>query len=476
MRHVVSFFMLFLLMNIMMVAQEFTHSIIAENVQYMMLLDSHDRLWYSNGETIVMYDGAVQTFDIPVHKHANRLWEDTNGIIWGASPEGIIRYTNNTWQTYPFGDDVPKNAAPVMIFKDKSQRVYFFSETQPMYGPSKHVVCIWDNEKITCISDNLPDRINYVVDYKGGAVFGNKRRGESCGHYDGNYQLETEGEVYDFYNSWGGLFSSDATNLKNPEMFEKYQPIKKVSLQNDTLLFVTNNQAVCYFSSSNSFQEWDIPADFQDFTDRYLVYLFYQDEAFYLVHADKGVLEVKADAVMALNKNNKLAGNEVKWVFSDEHNHLVLLHPKKSSLLIDGQWRHFDKKAGYELNDLEVRNHFHLFGNEYIIGYNTSGLGKKNVLLTWDNNSWESIAFKLKYQYLQRVPPFVFQDMIWCKYHNGNTYKGLIYYNMEEFVEYPLGKKVKENMVQDVLFSENTLYVHSAMSKTGLLYKVVRKK
>lgn len=468
-------FLFVLCLSQISVAQEFSHSVIADDAHYMMLLDSRERLWYSNGEKIMMYNGKVQSFDIPVYKYANRLWEDGNGSIWGTSPDGIIRYADDEWKTFSYGADVPENAASVMIFKDNSERIYFFTETQPMYGAPKRAVCIWDNEKVTCITEDLPERINHVIDYKDGVVFGDKRHTKPCGHYNGSYQLVSDGAIYDFYNSWTGLFTSDATNLESPEMFEKYQTIKKAMLQNDTLLFVTDKKAVCYFNSSNSFQEWNIPADYQYFTDEYLFYLHYQNEAFYLVHADKGVLEVKSNAARVLNKKNELADNDVKWVFTDEQNQLVLMHPKKSSVLMNDKWVHFNKKTGYKLSDLEVRHQLKLAGKNYIMGYNISGMGKKNMMLIWDNDKWNSKEFKLKYRYLSSASPVVFQNMIWFSYHNGNNFKGLIYYNRKDFIKYPLGKKVKQNRVRDILYSENAMYVYTTLSQSGYIHKVIRK-
>ncbi len=168
--------------------------------------------------------------------------------------------------------------------------------------------------------------------------------------------------------------------------------------------------------------------------------------------------------------------NEITEVFIDKNNNWVIMHPKASSVLIDGNWKHFNKDSGYELNSLFVKSLIDLNEKKYISAYNTSGMGKNNKLLQWDGQKWESFDFQSKYSFTYRIKPFVFNNDIWYFNHNGNNYKGLLYFDGEIFSDYPLGKNKKDNLISTISCSDESFYVHSSgLNGAGRLFKITLK-
>ena len=457
-------------------AQKYDHSKITEEIKYIMLLDSKEQLWYSDGNNIVMYDGEFHKQNIVPLKNKTEMWEDNDGTIWGVNEKGIICYKQNEWKEYPYENEDISGSTCEIIFKDKSNRIYFFNKKTPMYGSSSYYVAIFEDVNITCITNNLPEKINYVCEYKDGAVFGTSAHGKPCGYFNGKYEYLTQGNVYNFYNSWEGLLSSDATNLKTPEMFEKYQNIKIVDLAGDTLLFITDKLGVCYFRNTNSFKEFKLPKEHLNFVEKDGVALYYTGNTFYIISLNKGILEIKENSSRLFNKKNGLPDNELSYYFIDKNFNLVLMHPKASSVLLDGEWKYFDKKSGYELNALVITTLLELNTYKYIAAYNTSGMSKKNILLRWDGSTWKIFNFESRYSFTYRIKPFIFNNDIWFFNHNGNTYKGLLYFDGKTFTDYPLGKKVKDNLISTISFSEKSFYVHtSGVSGKGSLLKITLK-
>lgn len=462
---------LFVTLSFCITAQDYKHEKLTEDIDYLMLLDSKERLWYSDGKDIVMYDGAFHKQNIEPLKSRNKLWEDNKGAIWGISPQGIICFSEGEWKKYPYPSDKPVGSNPEIIFKDNAGRIYFFNEKAATYGTPELSVSIIENGNVTCITENLPEKINNVCEYKDGVVFGDNLLRKPCGYYNGSYEYVTEGEVYQFYNFFEGVFTSDATNLENPEMFKKYTDIQVADLAGDTLLFISENLGVCYFRNTNSFKEFKLPEEYLGFIEKNAAILYYTGNTFYIISFDKGVLEIKENSSKLYNKKNGLPDNELSHYFIDKNYSLVLMHPKASSALINGEWHHFNDDAGYDLNGLLVKNQLRLDDYRYIAAYNTE-LGKTNKLLRWDGATWKTYEFETKYKYTIRVSPFVYNNNIWFKHHNGNNYKGLLYFNGENFIEYPLGKKVKDNFVSSVACSEKSFYVYSSGFSGGSLFKI----
>ncbi len=157
------------------------------------------------------------------------------------------------------------------------------------------------------------------------------------------------------------------------------------------------------------------------------------------------------------NKKNGNIGAKLADYFIDKNNNLVLLFSKSSSVLVDGKWKNFDKDSGYLLNNCIVRyNHIDLNGYKYITAYDAGG--PKGVLLRWDGEKWESFKFICGSDYFA---PVVFKNTIWFRNNRTNrSYKGMLYFNGKEFIEYSFGKSnAKENYVPKGWYSENVFYV-----------------
>ncbi|HKK58453.1 MAG TPA: hypothetical protein VJ937_03175, partial [Salinivirga sp.] len=142
-----------------------------------------------------------------------------------------------------------------------------------------------------------------------------------------------------------------------------------------------------------------------------------------------------------------------------------------SSALINGKWKHFDKKSGYDLKKRSIRYELDHDGYKYFVAYKIAG--KSNKLLRWDGNKWETFNFKTKYRYTSSFAPVVYKNAIWFKNHNGNNYKGLLYFNGSEVIDYPLGRRIKQNWVHSAWRSEDVFYVYSSgLSGKGPIFKI----
>lgn len=453
-------------------AQDFEIVELTEEINYVMLFDSQDRLWYSDGTNIVMYDGEFHKQEVLALKDKNQLWEDSDGNIWGNSSKGFVCFKGGEILNFPHKDESFIGSHTVMDFQDRQGRLYFFNQKPAYNGGDRYIsLAVFEDGEFKYLKDNLPESINNVTEYKDGAVFGDQDVEKPCGYYDGNYELVSEGGIYDFYYSLKGILTSDASKLETPDMFLKYDEIKHTTPFGEQLLLLADQKALVYSRQDNAIQEIQIPEEHLGFTEEIILTLFYANDAFYVVSLDKGVLEIKSDGAKLYNKKSGLPDNNVKFFFKDKNGHLVLMHPKAASVLADGEWKHFDEDNGYDLKDLHIASILNWKDAHYVSAYNTE-MGKGNKLLCWDGEKWKSFDFETKYRYTSRIKPFVYKDHIWYFHHNGNTYRGLMHFNGEQFTEFPLGKKLKDNWVKSVSCTKDLLYVHTSGLGKGVLFLV----
>lgn len=472
-------------------AQTFTHEAIAEEVKYVTLLDSKDRLWYVDDENqLCMYNGTTQPQNITLPKSKCIMKEDEDGTLWGISQTGIICNKDNEWKEYSYENDKLNGFSLVSITNDKSNRKYFFYEKNiPGTELINRKLVILENDKLTTISNNLPERIQRGEQYKNGYVFGanfsydNK---QACGYYNGEYKLLKEGEVYNFFNSMKSLMTQDwIVSDEIAKLYDKYDySIVNVYVglydQTTVLMLLTKDNVLCLFFNGEGTtiqeqkytdtKEFNIPAEHIKLVDD-IVKLYYLNERVYLITYNKGIIEISESNSQLLTKKNGLPSNEIEKTFLDKNKNLVLMHPKSSSVLMNGKWEYFDKDSGYDLNKRLIRYDLEHNGYSYFVAYQLTG--KSNKLLRWDGSKWETFDFKTKYRYISSFVPVVYKNAIWFKNHNGNNYKGLIYFNGSEFNDYPLGKRVKQNWVNSAWSSEKVFYVHSTgMSGKGPIFKI----
>lgn len=472
-------------------AQTFTHKAIAEEVKYVTLLDSKDRLWYVNGENeLYMYNGTTQPQNIFLPKKKCIMKEDENGTLWGISQTGIICNKNNEWKEYPYENDKLNGFSLVSITKDENNRIYFFYEKKiPGTEIITRKLVILEKNELTVISNNLPERIERGEQYKNGYVFGanfsydNK---QPCGYYNGEYKLLKEGEVYDFFNSMKSVMTQDwVVSDEIAKLYDKYN-ISRVNIyvhlynQKTVLMLLTKNKVVCMFFKGEGYtiqkqeytktKEYAIPNAHLKLVDD-IVDMYYLDDMVYLITFNEGIIKISESSSQLLTNKNGLASNDIEKTFLDKNKNLVLMHPKSSSVLMNGKWKYFDKDSGYDLNKRLIRYELGHNDNKYIVAYKITG--KSNKLLRWDGSKWKTFDFKTKYRYTSSFEPIVYKNTIWLKNHNGNNYKGLIYFNRSEFIDYPLGKRLKQNWVNSAWSSEKVFYVHSSgMSGTGPIFKI----
>jgi len=473
-------------------AQTFTHEAIAEKVKYVTLLDSKDQLWYVDDENkLFMYhNGASQPQNITMPNRKYKMKEYEDGMLWGVSQTGIIYNKNGKWNEIPYGNDKLNGFSLISINKDKSNRRYFFYEKK-MPGTeliNRHLVVL-ENDELTNVANNLPKRIERGEQYKNGYVFGanfSYDNQQPCGYYNGEYKLLKEGEVYDFFNSMKSVMTQDwLVSDEIAKLYDKYDYSivnVYVDLYNKAtvLLLLTKDKVACLFYGGEGTtiqeqkyletKEYTIPKAHIKLVDD-VVKLYYLNDKVYLTTFDKGIIEISESDSQLLTKKNGLSSNQIEKMFLDKDKNLVLMHPKSSSALINGKWKHFDKKSGYDLKKRSIRYELDHDGYKYIVAYKPTG--KSNKLLRWDGNKWETFNFKTKYRYTSSFAPVVYKNAIWFKNHNGNNYKGLLYFNGSEVIDYPLGRRIKQNWVHSAWSSENLFYVYSSgLSGKGPIFKI----
>lgn len=473
-------------------AQTFTHEAIAEEVKYITLLDSKERLWYVDDENkLFMYkNGSSHPQNLTLPNRKYKMEEDEEGTLWGISQTGIICNKNGEWKEYPYGNNKLNGFSLISITKDKSNRRYFFYEKNvPGTDIERKHLVVLENDELTIITSNLPKRIERGEHYKNGYVFGanfSYDNREPCGYYNGEYKLLKEGEVYEFFNSMKTAMTQDwVVSDSITDLYDKYEYTianVNVHLYNDTsvLMLVTSDKVVCLFfeGEGTTVQEqkyaetkvYPISKAHTKLVDD-IVNLYYLNDKVYLTTFDKGIIEISESNSQLLTKKNGLSSNKIERTFLDKNKNLVLMHPKSSSALINGKWKHFDKKSGYDLKNRLIRYELEHDGYKYIVAYKITG--KSNKLLRWDGNKWETFDFKTKYRYTSSFEPVIYKNAIWFKNHNGNNYKGLLYFNGSEVVDYKLGRRIKQNWVHSAWISENVFYVYSSgISGKGPVFKI----
>lgn len=456
------------------VAQDFKTEVIAEKVDYLMLLDSKERVWYSDGENIFMYNGQINKQNILSLNRENNLFEE-NGKIWGVTKNGFICYENEKWKEYTYQDEVFTGTSISLFFTDSKGRTYFVNKGER--PTSKPVVAIFEDGKFSYLTQNLPAKINKIFDYKDGVLFGYSNtysENKPCGYYDGNYRYIDEGFEFVFFNFIQRQSLTKSLYLADIELFKKYS-ILNVSAYKDGIIMLTKDLFVSYNIHSKRIEEFKIASEYSDLllNEPDLHNIFRIDETAYVTLFNKGLLEVNREKSTLHNKKNGFSDDEINRAFIDENNNLVLMHPKTSSVLIKGDWKVFNEETGYDLNKLLAYHKFQYKNETYITGINIKG--KSNRLLKWNGENWKTFEL-ITSKYTNQRTPFIFQDKIWFYYHNGNTYKGFKYFDGNTYTEFPLGKKVADNWITSVYLSDEFLYVLSAnMGGKGKLFKVMKK-
>lgn len=451
-------------------AQDYELTKITEEIKEILLLDSKNRLWFSNGEYIMMYDGKIQQQEVTHWKNCSFLWEDPKGNIWGTSEEGFLRFNNGKWTKFNYEKAIMNGSKTTLCFYDENDRMFVINKSPK----SDYYVSIHENETYSYITENLPEKIERISQYKGGVLFGEDyKKGEMkpCGFYNGEYKLLTEGNLYQFFNKIDNRVLAKGFYLADNEIFKKYE-IEDVTVTMDAIILLTKNLAACYFYKTDEIKEFKIAEEYQKLASTALRSYYYNNKV-YLATEKGGVLEIGSNATKLFDKKNGLADNQLDFYFIDNNNNFVLMHPEESSVLIDGNWKHFDAESGYDLDNRLITDILDLGDNIFLPGFHLTT--KKNKLLQWDGEKWKTFDFETKFKYISRISPFVFDEKIWFFNHNGNTYKGLLYFNGKNFIEFPLGEKVKDNWITSVSSNEKVIFVHSNGMGGSSLFKIVKK-
>lgn len=457
------------------VAQDFKTEVIADKVDYLMLFDSKERLWYSDGEKIFMYNGQINEQNIFSLNRENNLFEE-NGKLWGVTKDGFICYEDEKWKEYKYQDEAFVGTSISLFFTDSKGRTYFINKGER--PTSKPVVAIFEGGKFSYLTQNLPAKINEILEYKDGVLFGysgiSGKYKYPCGYYDGHYTYFDKGFEFTFFNSIQKRTLFKGTYLADVDVFKKYN-ILNVSTYKDGLIILTNEFFVSYNIHNKNIEEFKINPEYSDLlqNEPYLNNIFRLGETAFVTIFDKGLLEVTREKSTLHNKKNGFSDDEINRAFIDDNNNLVLMHPKTASALINGKWKVFDEETGYDLNKLMAYHKFQYKNETYVTGINIKG--KSNRLLRWNGENWKTFEL-ISSKYTNQRTPFIFQDKVWFYYHNGNTYKGFKYFDGNTYIEFPLGEKVKDNWITSVYHSNEILYVLSAnMGGKGKLFKVMEK-
>lgn len=458
----------------LIIAQDFKIEVLTEKVDYLMLFDSKERVWYSDGENIFMYNGQINNQNILSLTRENNLFEDNDGNIWGVNKNNFICFSNEKWIEYKYTDASFSGTSIKLFYTDSKGRIYFVNKGKK--PDSKPLIAIFEEGKFSYLTQNLPSKINGIFDYKEGVLFGYSSAysdNKPCGYYDGDYRYIKEGFEFIFFNFIQRRSLTKGLYLAEIELLKKYD-ILNVSTYKDGVIILTKDLFVSYNIHNKSIEEFKIASEYSDLllNEPDLHNIFRIEETAYITLFNDGLLEVDSKKCVLHNKTSGFSDNEINRAFIDKNNNLVLMHPKTSSVLINGEWKVFDDETGYDLNKLLAYHKLQFKNETYITGINTKG--KSNRLLKWNSENWETHEL-ITSKYTNQRTPFIFQDKIWFYYHNGNTYKGFKYFDGNTYTEFPLGKKVADNWITSVYHTKDILYVLSAnMGGKGKFFKVVK--